>query len=373
MKTKILITVSAAFMLLTLSSWGDVGHSMISFRINVSFNEEMEQFNDWIFYLSEHASDADWRKKDDPEEGPKHYIDIDNYALFVNEGYIPQSLETCIDTYGEKFVDDNGYLPWATLAMYDSVVVCMQRGDWANAKRYAADLGHYVADGHMPMHITRNYDGQFTGNTGIHARYEIHMIGRYQDQISYSGTPATAVVNVADYIFGYIYDNYTYMDSILIADDYAKEMGSGTGTDLYYVALWERTENLTNVLFSKASNAIAELLYTAWIEAGRPSENDIETGAAAVDKLQEADTFLNIAPNPVRSDLLTGSSSLDGHELSASVYDHTGRLTLHVQSPAAQPGEPFFALNTSSVLNGSYILVLENGSSRISAPFIILR
>ncbi len=361
-------------MLMTLSSWGDVGHAMISFRINLSFNEEMEMFNDWIFYLSEHASDADWRKKEDPEEGPKHYIDIDNYEQFVKEGYIPQSLETCIDTYGEKFVDDNGYLPWATLAMYDSVVVCMQRGDWPNAKRYAADLGHYVADGHMPMHITRNYDGQFTGNTGIHARYEIHMIGRYQDRISYSGTPATAVGNVADYVFGYIYDNYVYLDSILIADDYAKEMGSGTGTDLYYVALWERTENLTNVLFSKASNAIAELLYTAWIEAGRPSENGIETGrAAAVDRLQGAKPFLNITPNPVVSDLLTGSSSFNGHNLSASVYDHAGRLTLYLPTTTIHPGEHFFALNTSSVLNGSYILVLENGISRISAPFMILR
>ena len=78
MKQRIAIVATAIFISLTLSSWGDIGHSMISLRIDLSFNEEMSGFTEWLVYLSEHASDADWRKSKDSEEGPKHYIDIDN-------------------------------------------------------------------------------------------------------------------------------------------------------------------------------------------------------------------------------------------------------------------------------------------------------
>jgi hypothetical protein len=270
MRKSVFIATLSIAALLTLSSWGDKGHSIISLRIDLSFNEEMHHFNDWLIYLSDHSSDADNRKKDDPLEGPKHYIDIDNYSQFIENGRIPHSLDSCILIYGSKFVDDNGYLPWATLAMYDSVVNKLKAGDWQEAKRFAADLGHYVADGHMPMHLTRNYDGQFSGNKGIHARYEIHMIGRYHEEISYSGTPADKISSDPEYIFNYMYENYPYMDSLLMADNYAREAGSGTESEEYYAALWSKTENLTNEMFGRASHAIAELLYTAWIEAGRP-------------------------------------------------------------------------------------------------------
>ena len=131
---KIAFIIVASITLLSLSSWGSIGHTMISFRINLFFNEEMTFFDDWVFYLSEHASDADKRKGDDPGEGPKHYIDIDNYDMFLDQGRIPTTLDSCITAYGEQFVEDNGYLPWATLAMYDSVVSCLERGDWTMLK-----------------------------------------------------------------------------------------------------------------------------------------------------------------------------------------------------------------------------------------------
>lgn len=120
----------------------------------------MSQFNVWVSLLAEHASDADIRKAWDPTEGPKHYIDIDNYPEFLNTGHIPTTLDSVIALHGNDFVYDNGILPWATLTTFDSLQACFEREDWDNAVLFAADLGHYIADGHMPMHITRNYNGQ---------------------------------------------------------------------------------------------------------------------------------------------------------------------------------------------------------------------
>lgn len=353
-----------------LTSWGGAGHAMISFRISLSFNEDMAQFGDWIFYLSEHASDADKRKNSDPEEGPKHYIDIDNYDTFVTSGRIPHSLDSCIAIYGEEFVEENGYLPWATLAMYDSLVSNLTRGDITSAKKYAADLGHYVADGHMPLHLTRNYDGQFTGNKGIHSRYESQMISIYQDKITYSGTPAEEIENVRRYVFDYIYKNYTCLDSILIADDYAKEMGSGTSSDLYYVALWEKTERITNQMFSGASHSFAELIYSAWIEAGKPSFTET---SAKVSSGKSHQNRIQIIPNPLQSEAsVIYNFHMEGN-VTATIYDTAGRATFH--GPVIQTGreQQTFALNTGQISNGTYYIVLGNSELKISAPFLIYR
>lgn len=361
--------------LILLASWGSTGHSIISFRVNLSFNQEMSLFSDWVFYLSEHASDADNRKRDDPSEGPKHYIDIDSYTGFVENGFIPQELDDCISEYGGDFVKDNGYLPWATMAMYDSVVNCMRRGDWSSAKKYAADLGHYVADGHMPMHLTRNYNGQLTGNTGIHGRYEIDMIARYQDQIVYEGTPAEKIDAPLDYIFSYIYANYPYMDSILIADDYATEMGNGNTSDQYYMALWERTEQLTLKMFRNASHALAELLYTAWIEAGRPGEDVTGTPSGSHDhaKAIQENSGLNIYPNPVRTHATISYFTTIPRPVSATVFDTSGRAALQLGGLGTAAGHHTREWNPADLTNGNYFLVLQSGDWRHCEPFVLLR
>jgi len=369
MKSGFSKTLLLIFAAILLGSWGDTGHEMISFRINLSFNEEMTIFNDWIFYLSAHASDADWRKKDDPEEGPRHYIDIDNYDGFVQDGYIPQTLEDCISEYGAGFVDDNGYLPWATLAMYDSVVNCLQRTDWESAKKYAADLGHYVADGHMPMHITRNYDGQLTGNKGIHARYEIYMIQRFQDQIEYEGWPAEEIGDVRSYIFDYLYSNYDYVDTILIADDYATEMASGNSSDLYYEALWERTGRMTKMMFRDASHAIAELLYTAWLEAGKPGDETHAGDPGAMRSLLD----VNIYPNPVSGPATISFSNPRMDPLLLTIFDASGRERYHRSTGPGIGERTSFNWDPGDISNGVYYLVLGNGQVRDCKSFILQR
>ena len=92
-------------------------------------------------FLRYHASDADYRKSTDYTESPKHYIDIDKYNDFITKGRIPQTLDSVNTIYGSAFVIDNGILPWATKASFDSLRNCMQRHDFDKAQVFAADLG----------------------------------------------------------------------------------------------------------------------------------------------------------------------------------------------------------------------------------------
>jgi len=250
--------------------WGNVGHYKISSNATNFFHPQMSDFLFWKDYLGAHASDADYRKGDDPTEGAKHYIDIDNYSSFINSGRIANTLDSVIALYGSSFVYEQGILPWATITTLDSMTAAFTRRDFEKAMFFAADIGHYVGDGHMPLHITRNYNGQFTNQYGVHSRYESTMIGKYSSQINYDGDSVHYISNANAYIFQYLYDNYRYVDSILVADKDAKAFAGSTSSDLFYQKFWEYSNKFTTILFQNASKAMAELIYTSWVNAGSP-------------------------------------------------------------------------------------------------------
>ena len=250
---------------LILCGWGQTGHNIINKNAVLSFPPQMNEFLSWSDQLALHASDADNRKSADPTEAPKHYIDIDSYPEFVSTGRISQDYDSVVTAHGESFVIGEGILPWAIITTYDTLEKCFERRDWNKAVLVAADLGHYVADSHQPLHITKNYNPG-----GLHSRYETGMIDRYQAQIVYSGDSVQFVQNIPDFVFSTIYSNYIYVDSVINADVKAKAVNSDTRSDAYYQALWNITGSFTVKLFKSASYKLACLIYTAWVNAGSP-------------------------------------------------------------------------------------------------------
>ena len=256
---------------LLLVNWGNVGHRNISYKSALSFSPAMPNFGVWADSLAMHASDADYRKSIDLNEGRKHYIDLDNYAEYNLNGKIASTYDSIVRIHGESFVKSNGTLPWATRIAYDSLKNCFKKRQWTKAMLFASDLGHYVADGHMPLHITSNYDGYATGQSGIHTRFESSMVSTYLTPIiNYSGGQVKLISNINQYIMQYIYKNENYVDSVLSADMYAKNIAGNTSSTAYYTALWSKSQFTTN-LFSRASHSLAEMIYSAWIEAGSPA------------------------------------------------------------------------------------------------------
>lgn len=256
-----------------LGSWGWQGHQIINGKCPASFPVIMVGFNLWTDSLITNATNADNRRNSDPSESPKHFIDIDNYTEFISTGRIASTYDSIVNIYGATYVINNGTLPWATRNTYDSLVVAFRQFKWHKAMLLASDLGHYVADGHMPLHLSSNYDGQKTGQRGIHSHYESDMVSAYNTSLSnysgFIGAPVNSVSNVNKYVFDYIYRNQHYVDSVLIADTYAKGLDATYGPT-YYAALWAKTQ-FTKTLFHNASHALAELIYSAWTEAGSPS------------------------------------------------------------------------------------------------------
>lgn len=270
MKMKITSTLMMLALIILLCSWGDKGHQKINGSAPRFFPVRLNHFKAWSEKLSEHSSDADNRKKRDSTEGVKHYIDIDAYQDFIEKQQITESEDEAFNKYGKDFVMKNGTLPWVTDSTYRILVKQFRSKEWTKVVLTAADLGHYVGDGFMPLHLTINYDGKLTGQTGIHSRYESTMINRYVDEITVNRSRTRKIHNVSRYVFDYVYNNYQYKDSLLNADKLAFEMADREYADLYYQTLWSQTQGFTKKLIAGSSKVLAELIRSAWIEAGRP-------------------------------------------------------------------------------------------------------
>lgn len=266
----LLVIAAAAF------GWGEDGHKLITKNAVRLLPAEMKFFKNYEIYLIEHSLDADKRRKDDPSEFPKHFIDIDFYEEF-NQGRMPINRSLLTEKYGDSVVTQMGILPWVTLQTFENLTKALKEKNRDKILILSADLAHYVEDGHQPMHTVLNYDGQLTGQKGLHARYESKMVTKYLDEIKFEHDSSKIhhINNPLQFIFSYITDANSLNPVIMAADNHAGSLAGSKDNDEYYRLLWFRTEYLTNIQIQNASNALASLLFTAWINAGKPSLNDI--------------------------------------------------------------------------------------------------
>jgi len=356
---KIIYTIIITSSIL-LISWGREGHEKISRNSTLSFPSSMDFLVVWADSLAKHGSDADSRKSIDTNESPKHYIDIDNYEEFNLNGKISQNYDSIIAKHGYKFVIENGTLPWATRASYDSLVSCFKRKNWHKAMLFASDLGHYVGDGYMPLHLTENYNGQSTGQKGIHSRYESHMINSFISEINYKGGNVSYIKDVDKYIFKYIYTNHKYKDSVLQAEVYARTISGGKiKSNEYTDALWEKTKKFTVRLFKKASISMAELIYTAWVQAGSPKSNDVLLNYI----YEKNSNIFNIYTNIVESNILIKYHiNKDNSNVLLNIFDVKGNKAGNILNEIKTKGIYNTKYTNNKLNKGVYYCVLKENN-----------
>lgn len=354
---------------LFIIGWGWRGHSIINFNTILSALPEMEFFEYWADSLSVHASDADARKSIDPNEGPRHYIDIDNYPEFIQSGMINQNFDSLVAIHGYNFVIDQGILPWAILRRIDSLQNAFENDEWREAMLHASDLGHYIADSHNPLHITRNYNGQYTGQYGIHSRYESNMINQYYNQINYGGDTLIYIENLSDYVFNTIYENYSYVDSVLLADSIATAFAGGTTSPLYYEKLWELTKSFTILLFKNASYKLTCLIYTAWVNAGSPVTGGIEDDRNYPINYELSQSY----PNPFNPTTIIRYKVPELSYLTIKVYDVLGNEVASLVDEDKHTGEYEVEFDGAGLPSGIYFCQLQVGNFLDTKKMVLIK
>ena len=248
-------------------AWGWETHRYINENAVDYLPPEMDFFEDYRDYLRAHSIDPDV----DGLPGYYHYIDIDYYPEFF-EGTFPHDWDEAVDLYGYNVLIDNGTVPWVIELWTDSLTVLMSTEQWETVWQVAAELGHYVADSHQPLHLTLNYNGQLTGNYGIHSRYETHMINPHLSELPLPDTTSAHWSSVIDSVFRYIDEIYPFVSDIMAADDLASAQDPDYNS-AYYNILWDELDSLTMSVIHCAIIDLASIWQTAWDNANSPANN----------------------------------------------------------------------------------------------------
>ncbi|RPI66797.1 MAG: hypothetical protein EHM47_16030 [Ignavibacteriales bacterium] len=256
--------------------WGEEGHKLIAGKAIDLLIEKIPGLDNYKDYITEHSIDPDVRRNLDDTEFPKHFIDIDFYEEFL-DGRMIYDKQQLTALYGDSVITKMGILPWATLQTFNNLQKAFTEHNRDKVLIYAADLAHYVADAHQPMHTMLNYDGKLTDQKGIHGRYESEMIERYFDELegNVNGNFVGQIDDPLTYIFSYIENSNSLGEALLAADIFADKRTGSTDNDNYYRLLWFKTKYVTEIQFESAVNSLASLIFAAWSEAGEPSLTEI--------------------------------------------------------------------------------------------------
>ncbi|MBI5402395.1 MAG: T9SS type A sorting domain-containing protein [Ignavibacteriae bacterium] len=340
------------------AGWGSTGHRIINKRTNLSFPSAMSPFSWFPDSMSVHASDADYRKNTDPTEEFRHYIDIEFYPEYLSGGRIPQTWDSLVALHGLNFVINNGYVPFAIIATADSVKKYFQLRDWRKAMLKAADLGHYVADAHNPLHCTRYYNGWSTMSNGIHSRYETTLINRDTAYIQYTGNNVNYINDINNFAFGIVYNSNSYRDSVYRADSIAQVIAGSNSSTLYYQNFWYQAGTFTIQKFKDASYKLMCLVYTAWVNAGSPVPTGINGNSSIVEGFKLHQNY----PNPFNPKTNIRFSVLKPGDVNITVYDISGKTVKTLFNGYKQAGEYEVIFDGEKLSSGVYFYIMTAGN-----------
>jgi Zinc dependent phospholipase C len=254
-------------------AWGFEGHKFITARVIQLLPPDIrpffEKFRDVIV---EHSIDPDlWRTAGWELESLQHFVDLDAYGVYPFRE-LPHDYDQAVQRYGRDFVEKNGLLPWRTQEMYAKLVEAfMQKGAYSreNVKFFSSVVSHYVADAHVPFHAALNHDGQLTGQTGIHARFETDLLERYRNHLTLSPPTPVPVPNTRDLVFAALTDSFSLVQPVLDADK-AAVAGRDVYDDKYFELFFAKVRPILERRLSDSIGAVASVITAAWVDAGRP-------------------------------------------------------------------------------------------------------
>jgi hypothetical protein len=262
----------------SVDAWGFNGHRFITDRaIDLLPAELRPFFQRFRTTIVEHSIDPDtYRTMGFTEEAPRHFLDMDAYGPFPFKD-LPHDYKEAVTKRGVDFVLKNGTVPWRTEEIYNRLRDAFKglsapNQPWArdDIKLFSAVMSHYIGDSFQPLHAALNYDGQLTGQVGIHARFETELFDRYHDKLKIAPPSVAPIANAREFVFSTLTDSFTHVDAILAADREAIQ-GRTLYDDGYFAAMFEKTGPIMEKRMSGAIAGIASMIVQAWTDAGKPA------------------------------------------------------------------------------------------------------
>jgi hypothetical protein len=280
--------------------WGFYAHQKINYyAVFLLPPEMMVLYKPNINFLSEHAVDPDKRRYAVPEEGPRHYIDIDHYGKYPYDS-LPRKWNDAVAKFGEDDLNKYGIVPWHIQTMLARLTAGFKEKNFSKIMKVSAEIGHYIGDAHVPLHANSNHNGQYTNQRGIHGFWESRVPELLAEkEFDFFIGKANYIKNPGDFIWKKILESAKSADSVLLFEKelskkfaadkkYAFEQRNGKTirqySSAFTIAFNKKLNGMVERRMRQSIYAIASFWYTAWVNAGQP-----DLKALADKKFTEAD------------------------------------------------------------------------------------
>lgn len=289
--------------------WGFYAHKKINnYAVFLLPPQMMVLYKPNIDFLTEHAVDPDMRRYAVPEEGPRHYIDLDHYGKYPFDS-LPRKWNDAVAKYSEDSLRTYGIGPWWIISMLHKLTDAFKEKNQAKILKYSAEIAHYIADAHVPLHANSNHNGQYTDQKGIHGFWESRIPELLADkQWDFFIGKAEFIKDPADFIWKRVLESAAASDTVL---KYEKELTKTFPADQKYS--FEERNGITIRQYSSAFSikynemlkgmierrmrqsiyAVASFWYTAWVNAGQPDLTQLSNKEFTAEELKEFESLNN--------------------------------------------------------------------------------
>jgi hypothetical protein len=198
----------------------------------------------------------------------------------------------CQEIFASDHLSQHGILPYHLEQLLQRLSRAFAEKDLARILRHAADMGHYIGDAHVPLHTTENYNGQLTGQDGIHAFWESRLPELFaEEEYSFWVGKASLIEQPQSYFWQMVFDSHELVDSVLRIEKslrasfpldhqlcYEQRGASLVKTQCreFAAAYHRHLGDMVEKRMQDAVRAVANAWFTAWIMAGQPDLLGVE-------------------------------------------------------------------------------------------------
>ena len=297
-------------------AWGFFGHRLLNRLAVYTLPASMVGFYKAnVEYLTANATRPDSRRMVVPGEAPKHFLDVDRYG--DSAAYrLPRQYADAVARYGEDSLLRHGIVPWNVASMKNQLTAAFQARDTDRILHLSADLGHYLADACVPLHTTRNYNGQLSGQRGIHGLWESRLpelLGADYDL--FSGR-AVYLARPTEAIWAAVIRSHAAVDSVLhferaLTAQYPEDRKFGyeqrgnqtirTYSREFSAAYHARLNGQVERQLRYAAALIGNFWFTCWVDGGSPDLSQLPRTPSQVEQQRLEREAKETATAPVGS------------------------------------------------------------------------
>jgi hypothetical protein len=297
-------------------AWGFFGHRLLNRLAVYTLPPGMITFYKAnIEYLTANATRPDSRRMVVPGEAPKHFLDVDRYGDSA-EYKMPRKYADAVARYGEDSLLRHGIVPWHVVSVKNQLTAAFKAHDTDRILRLSGDMGHYIADACVPLHTTKNYNGQLTGQRGIHGLWESRLPELLSTDYDLFSGKAKYLEDPTKAIWAAVVRSHAAVDSVL---RFEKEVTAQFSEDrkFGYEQRGSQTVRAYSREFSKAYHAklngqverqmryaaalIGNFWFTCWVDAGSPDLSKLPRTPSENEKQQLERELKEAATAPVVS------------------------------------------------------------------------